>query len=119
MERALKLSWFIRKNYKFHIRWDFQLLVEGDFSEIQLETINYHVVNQGEIRSLILENLLNVYPQWQDQYGYSEKELIKYMPNVTSLADFKSILGPHCIHLTDRPRMSIEPLSCQNLDNIL
>lgn len=80
----------------------FQLFVEGDLSEIQLETIKYHVRNQREIRLLILERLLNVYSQWQQQYGYSDEEMVKYMPNVTSLDDFRSLLGPHCIHIMDR-----------------
>jgi hypothetical protein len=50
-------------------------------------------------QKLILEKLLEVYPQWQKDYGYSEEEAKQFMPNVTSIEEFKKLIKLANIHV--------------------
>ena len=59
----------------------------------------YVVSNQESLLSSILNELKKKYPIMQEEYGYDEDELAKYMPNVNNIVDFKNILNPKRIYI--------------------
>ena len=44
---------------------------------------------------------MQVYSDWQKQYGYDDEEMEKYMPNVSSYEGFKTLLGPCSINISE------------------
>lgn len=63
------------------------------------KAFNYLIENQIEIKENILNALLNEYSSLQELYGYETDEREAYMPDVSQVEDFKSLIGIANIHL--------------------
>jgi hypothetical protein len=44
-------------------------------------------------------SLLKAYPALQEDYGYTEEEKSRYMPNVKSQDDFRNLIGLHSVNV--------------------
>ena len=80
------------------------LNVGGDLKIEKLEekhklTYEYIVSNQKNLLYQILKKLMEKYPEWQEEYGYDENELKEFMPNISDINGFKSILIPKRIYI--------------------
>ena len=59
----------------------------------------YLVSNQKKVLDIILNNLIEKYPELQDEYGYDENELEEFMPNIYDINAFKSMLTPKRVYI--------------------
>lgn len=80
------------------------LNIGGDSKVEKLEerhvtAYKYIVSNQEKLLSIILRELIEKYPEMQEEYGYDEDELDEFMPNVNEVDDFKKILKPKRIYI--------------------
>lgn len=80
------------------------LNIGGDSKVERLEeshklAYEYIVSNQENLLNLILNTLMQKYPDMQEEYGYEEDELEEVMPSVSNIRDFKNILNPKRIYI--------------------
>lgn len=80
------------------------LNIGGDSKVERLEEIHklayeYIVSNQENLLNLILNKLMQKYPDMQEEYGYEEDELEEFMPSVSNIDGFKNILIPKRIYI--------------------
>lgn len=80
------------------------LNIGGDSKAEKLEekhrlAYEYIVSNQKKLLNLILNELMNKYPEMQEEYGYDEDELEEFMPSISDIYEFKSILMPKRIYI--------------------
>lgn len=61
----------------------------------------YLVSHQEKLLEIILSALLEEYPTMQEEYGYENEELDRYMPNVANIQEFKGIMEPKSIYILD------------------
>ena len=65
------------------------------------EAYEYILYNQSELLENILLSLLSEYSNMQDEYGYDDDEIDKYMPSVNSIRDFSKLMLPTRIYILD------------------
>lgn len=80
------------------------LNIGGDSKTEKLEekhklAYEYIVSNQENLLNLILNEIMKKYPGMQEEYGYDEDELEKFMPNISDIDEFKNILTPKRIYI--------------------
>ena len=83
-----------------------ELNIGGDKIVNSLKTIHneayeYILNHQSEILENILLSLLSEYSNMQDEYGYDDDEIDKYMPSVNSINDFSKLMLPKRIYILD------------------
>lgn len=83
-----------------------ELNIGGDKTVNSLETIHkeayeYILNHQSELLENILLSLLSEYSNMQDEYGYDDDEIDKYMPSVNSINDFSKLMLPKRIYILD------------------
>ena len=83
-----------------------ELNIGGDKTVNNLETIHkeayeYILHHQSELLENILLSLLSEYSNMQDEYGYDDDEIDKYMPSVNSINDFSKLMLPKRIYILD------------------
>lgn len=85
---------------------NYNLLTGGDMVEDDPEIKDYHVKAydytvqyQKVIQNNILERLFKEYTDLQNEYGYDDNDKALYMPDITTLNDFKTIIGLANVHL--------------------
>lgn len=59
----------------------------------------YIVNNQKLILNAVLKNLLSIYSEMQEEYGYDEEEKNHVMPDISSITDLKKLLIPKRIYI--------------------
>ena len=77
---------------------------ESDVKEIEyrhMAAFEYLISNQKVVLEQILSELLIRYPAMQEEYGYEDDEIDEYMPNVSSILEFKELLIPKRIFILD------------------
>lgn len=62
-------------------------------STIEVDSVKWVLDNEIQIQKLILNELLEVYPNLQTEYGYDAEELNQFMPNVSSTSDFQNLIS--------------------------
>ncbi len=93
-------------NHFFGIDKDIELNIGTECKVEKIEkshqnAYDYLVQNQKQLLTIILEELLQQYPAMQEMYGYEDDELEEYMPDVTSITDFKRLMSPRRIYILD------------------
>ena len=83
---------------------DIDLNIGGDMFVEFLDTkhnvgYEYLMTNQSELLAVILQELLAKYPIMQEEYGFEDDELDKYMPNIVNIQEFKDIIKPKRIYI--------------------
>ena len=63
------------------------------------EAYEYILNHQSEMLENILLSLLSEYSNMQDEYGYDDDEIDKYMPSVNSINDFSKLMLPKRIYI--------------------
>lgn len=63
--------------------------------------------NQKDILIAIFEELLKVYPKWQDDYGYDEDDKAEFMPYINTIEDLYRLIKPIGIHIICQSKESI------------
>jgi hypothetical protein len=69
--------------------------------EAHVQAYNYLVQNQEAIQQSILTAILASYPGWQDEYEYDAADKASLMPDVSTIDDFKNLIGLTEIHVLD------------------
>lgn len=59
------------------------------------------------IKTSVLTALLEIYPAIKEQYGYDPEDAVKYTPDITSIDDFKKVIGITTIHFLPVSREGI------------
>lgn len=59
----------------------------------QIAAYQYLSDNQETIRDAILKSIFELYPQWQQDFGYSQDEIKEYMPNLEDETGLRSLIG--------------------------
>lgn len=65
------------------------------------EAYEYILHHQSELLEKILLSLLSEYSNMQDEYGYDDDEIEKYMPSVNCIHDFSKLMLPKRIYILD------------------
>lgn len=65
----------------------------------QERAFKYLLDNQEIIRDTILKTILEAYSQWQEDYGYDEAEIAKYMPVLQNQEQLKGLMGLSAVHI--------------------
>lgn len=73
----------------------------GEIEHRHIAAFEYLMSNQKVVLEQILSELLIRYPAMQEEYGYEDDELDEYMPNVSSILEFKELLIPKRIFILD------------------
>jgi hypothetical protein len=105
-------------NAFFDISEDIKLNIGGDrligeITAFHKKGYEYLIENQKKILDSILSDLMNVYPQMQNEYDYDEIEKAGYMPNVSSPESFKNILKPDKIYILEVSKDKIPYIGCE------
>jgi hypothetical protein len=84
-----------------------KLIVDGNteadqtaVSKDQVNAYQFIISNQERIKEHILNALLIKYKELQQQYGYGEDDE-SFMPQVTEIVQFQSLIGLSIVHLLD------------------
>jgi hypothetical protein len=70
-----------------------------EMTEAEAKAIAYLLANYEQQQSVILAKLLEEYPKWQPDYGYSPEDALLFMPDVISTDDFKKSIVLSQIHI--------------------
>ena len=68
-------------------------LTEQDHASVQ-----WLLDHEAEVASAVLEGLLAGYPGLQERYGYEGADRETFMPDVSSVNDFRQLIGLHNVH---------------------
>ncbi len=68
-------------------------------NDLEKSSVEWVVKNEAAISRSLLMSLLDIYPKFQEQYGYSGEEKIKFMPDVSSVEGFRSLIGLHSVNV--------------------
>jgi|SRR5581483_4162976 hypothetical protein len=55
--------------------------------------------HEAEVASAVMEGLLAAYPKLQEVYSYEGAERENFMPDVSSVEDFRKMIGLHEVHV--------------------
>lgn len=83
-----------------------------ELSPEHLNGYDYILQNQTKTLHAILNELLNQYPNMQEQYGYNEDEKREYMPDVSHIQDFASLLSPLTMYILDVSKDGLPYIGC-------
>lgn len=67
----------------------------------QAAAYQFLVEQQEAIRDSILQTIFDNYSEWQEQFGYDEEEIEKYMPNIERPDQLKSLMGLSTVRIFD------------------
>lgn len=93
--QSIKLPYFnsfFKKTKKISI-WQEQI----NENNVLHDTLEFIDDNQEVLLNSALFVLFNLYPKLRKEYGYTEDELQRYMPEITSINDFSYIIEPTTI----------------------
>jgi len=62
-------------------------------------SIDWVIENEASISKSLLLSLLEEYPSLQEPYGYSVQEKAELMPDVSTIEDFRALIGLHTVHI--------------------
>jgi uncharacterized protein DUF6985 len=65
----------------------------------ELSSVSWLVENESSIAESLLNSLLEKYPSLRRQYGYSKEDEANLMPVVTTVNDFRSMIGLHSVNV--------------------
>jgi hypothetical protein len=68
-------------------------------TEADAKAIEYLLANAEAQQQAILTELAVKYPKWQLDYGYSPQDAAQFMPDITSMDDFKKLIVLANIHI--------------------
>jgi hypothetical protein len=68
-------------------------------SEADTQAVAYMIANCEAHQAIMLQKLLEEYPKWQPDYGYSPEDAKFFMPDVTSVDDFKKLISLIYLHI--------------------
>ncbi|PID81148.1 MAG: hypothetical protein CR995_00615 [Clostridiales bacterium] len=83
-----------------------KLNVGGDrvvkqLTEVHQLGYSFLISQQKEILNIILNEVLDNYPTWQNEYGYDGKEKEIFMPDVSNVIDLRQLLYPEKVFIMD------------------
>jgi len=68
-------------------------------TDSEMSLVRWVIDHEASISGALLSSLLNEYPSLQEQYGYSEEEKMRLMPDIKSVEDFRDLIGLHAINI--------------------
>ncbi|WP_196887400.1 DUF6985 domain-containing protein [Aureivirga sp. CE67] len=84
-------------SYSYGIGGDSIIDFEGPEMYHQ-NAFDYLIENQEEIKEVLLNALLEEYPDIQSLYGYEGEDKEKWSPDVTDVEEFKKLIGVKRLH---------------------
>lgn len=86
--------------------------VQQDFTKQQKDAYDYVIQNQKHILNSILRKLIKIYPKWQKEHKFDEKDKGS-VPDLCLKLDFAFILTPIAIHIYNRSYERIPYIGCE------
>ncbi|MES2949685.1 MAG: hypothetical protein V4858_14175 [Pseudomonadota bacterium] len=68
-------------------------------TKTEVASVEWLLKHETSVSRTLLSALLGEYPSLQEQYGYSEDEQAKLMPDVTSVDGFRNLIGLHSVNV--------------------
>ena len=72
---------------------------KGSPTSQQIAAYQHLIDNQEIIQDAILKSVFEIYPQWQEDFGYEDDEKEEYMPDLADANDLRNLIGLSNIHL--------------------
>ena len=72
---------------------------DAPLSDAEVALVHWTVDHEASISEILLAAVLAEYPAMQESYGYEPKELVKYMPNVSSVAELRQLIALQSVNV--------------------